>query len=81
MKLDIQVDMIEFKEYGEIDLEETPVIALACRHFFTAQTLDGTYGLGYKSHRFVSFLLFEDLLELHSIGCPLSLPILLPKLC
>jgi len=42
MKLDAQVDMIEFKEYGEIDLDETPVIALACEHFFTAETLDGT---------------------------------------
>ena len=42
MKLDAQVDMIGFKEYGEIDLDETPVIALACGHFFTAETLDGT---------------------------------------
>jgi hypothetical protein len=42
MKLDAQVDMIEFKVYEEIDLDETPVIALACGHFFTAQTLDGT---------------------------------------
>ena len=42
IKLDAQVDMIEFKEYGDIDLDETPVIALACGHFFTAQTLDGT---------------------------------------
>ena len=42
MKLDAQVDMIEFKEYGEIDLDETSVIALACGHFFTAETLDGT---------------------------------------
>ncbi|RYP08152.1 hypothetical protein DL764_002059 [Monosporascus ibericus] len=45
MKLDAQVDMIEFKEYGEIDLDETPVIALACGHFFTAETLDGMIGL------------------------------------
>lgn len=44
MKLDAQVDMLEFKEYAEIDLNETPVVALACGHFFTAETLDGTYG-------------------------------------
>jgi hypothetical protein len=43
MKLDAQVDMLEFKTYAEIDLDETPVIALACGHFFTAETLDGTY--------------------------------------
>ena len=48
MKLDAQVDMIEFKEYGEVDLDETPVVALACEHFFTAQTLDGTSGRGYR---------------------------------
>lgn len=42
MRLDAQVDMIELKEYGEIDLDETPVIALPCGHFFTAETLDGT---------------------------------------
>lgn len=42
MKLDVQVDMIEFNEYEETDLDETPVIALAGGHFFTAETLDGT---------------------------------------
>lgn len=37
--------MIEFKDYGEIDLDETPVVALACGHFFTAETLDGMIGV------------------------------------
>ena len=46
MKLDSRVDMIEFKEYAEINLEETPVVALSCGHFFTSETLDGTYGYG-----------------------------------
>lgn len=45
MKLEEQVDMIEFKDYGEIDLDETPVVALACGHFFTAETLDGMVAL------------------------------------
>ena len=44
MKLDAQVDMLEFKDYAEIDPDEKPVVALACGHFFTAETLDGTYG-------------------------------------
>lgn len=29
------------KTYGEIDLDENPIVALACGHFFTAETLDG----------------------------------------
>ncbi|KAM0712370.1 hypothetical protein Q7P37_011465 [Cladosporium fusiforme] len=45
MKLEEQVDMVELKEFREIDLDETPVVALACRHFFTAETLDGLIGL------------------------------------
>ncbi|OAL52703.1 hypothetical protein IQ07DRAFT_535610 [Pyrenochaeta sp. DS3sAY3a] len=45
MKLDAQVDMLEFKTFGETDLDESPVVALACGHFFTAETLDGMIGL------------------------------------
>ncbi|KAK5742704.1 hypothetical protein LTS12_024156 [Elasticomyces elasticus] len=37
--------MIEFKEYAQINLEETPVVALSCGHFFTTETLDGLIGL------------------------------------
>lgn len=33
--------MLEFKSYGEIDLNSTPIILLGCGHFFTAETLDG----------------------------------------
>ncbi|KAH9881757.1 hypothetical protein J1614_000928 [Plenodomus biglobosus] len=43
MKLDAQVDMLEFKTYSEIDIDKSPVVALACGHFFTAETLDGMY--------------------------------------
>lgn len=31
------------KTYGEIDLDETPVVVLGCCHFFTAETLDGMF--------------------------------------
>lgn len=41
MKPDAQVDMLEFKNYADIDIDATPVVALACGHFFTAETLDG----------------------------------------
>jgi len=40
MMNDAQVDMLDFKTYGEIDLNDTPVIFLNCGHFFTAETLD-----------------------------------------
>lgn len=33
------------KTYGEIDLDETPIIVLGCSHFFTAETLDGLVGM------------------------------------
>ncbi len=39
--LDAQVDMVELKDFREIDLDQSPIVALACGHFFTAETLDG----------------------------------------
>ncbi|KAL2814041.1 hypothetical protein BJX63DRAFT_393349 [Aspergillus granulosus] len=44
-KGDARVDMLEFKSYSEIDLDESPIIVLSCRHFFTAETLDGHIGM------------------------------------
>ncbi|KAF2638002.1 hypothetical protein P280DRAFT_456763 [Massarina eburnea CBS 473.64] len=41
MKADVRVDMLEFKEYREIDLDNTPIVVLGCGHFFTSETLDG----------------------------------------
>ena len=42
---DARVDLLEMKTYGEIDLDETPVLVLGCGHFFTAETLDGHVGM------------------------------------
>ncbi len=44
-KHDARVDLLEFKTYGEIDLDETPVVILGCGHFFTSESLDGLVGL------------------------------------
>lgn len=44
-KQDQRVDLLELKSYKEIDLEDTPIIALACGHFFTAESLDGLVGM------------------------------------
>lgn len=42
---DARVDLLEMKKYGEIDLDETPILVLGCGHFFTAATLDGHMGM------------------------------------
>lgn len=42
---DARVDLLEMKTYGEIDLDETPIVVLGCGHFFTAETLDGHVGM------------------------------------
>lgn len=33
------------KTYGEIDLNDTPIVVLGCSHFFTTETLDGHMGI------------------------------------
>ncbi|TGO45849.1 hypothetical protein BCON_0361g00090 [Botryotinia convoluta] len=40
-----RVDFLEMKSYGEIDVDETPVVVLGCGHFFTAESLDGHLGM------------------------------------
>lgn len=42
---DANPDMLEFKPYSEIDLDESPIIRLECKHFFTLETLDGLVDL------------------------------------
>lgn len=44
-RTDARVDLIEMKKFGEIDLDETPILVLGCGHFFTAETLDGHMGM------------------------------------
>lgn len=45
-RLDQPVDMLEFKDYSEINVNETPIIVLGCGHFFTGETLDGIVSIG-----------------------------------
>lgn len=45
MKIDTRVEVLELKDYREIDLDEAPAVAFACGHFFTAETLDAMYNL------------------------------------
>jgi hypothetical protein len=39
--------MLEFKSFGEVDLNGKPIVVLACGHFFTAETLDGHVGMAH----------------------------------
>jgi hypothetical protein len=46
---DGRVDLLEmktYKTYKEIDVNETPIIALGCSHFFTAESLHSLIGMG-----------------------------------
>ena len=45
MKANDQPDMLEMKPYSDIDLDESPIVVLACGHFFTIETLDGIVSL------------------------------------
>ena len=39
------VDFIENKTFGELDLDQNPVIVLTCGHFFTVDSVDGVMGI------------------------------------
>ncbi len=45
MRSDEQPDMIMMSRYADVDLNEAPIVILACGHFFTTETLDGLVGL------------------------------------
>ncbi|KAJ4137229.1 hypothetical protein NW768_002811 [Fusarium equiseti] len=52
-----RVDLLEFRSYAEIDLDESPIVVLGCGHFFTSETLDGLVGLDevYLTDKFGNF--------------------------
>ncbi len=60
---DSRVDLFEMKTYGEIDLDETPIIVLGCGHFFTAESLDGHVGMAdvYVQDRYGDFTGVQDI--------------------
>ncbi|KAL8397632.1 hypothetical protein RB594_004369 [Gaeumannomyces avenae] len=49
--LDARVDLLELKDYRDINLDETPIVVLGCNHFFTAESLDGLVNMNevYKA--------------------------------
>lgn len=71
-KQDTRVDMLEFKTYGEIDLDETPIVVLGCGHFFTAETLDGHMQMSevYKMDVMGEFIGLRDISAELAISIP-----------
>jgi hypothetical protein len=45
MELDEMPDLVMQQPYKQIDVNETPIVVLSCKHFFTAETLDGVIGM------------------------------------
>lgn len=47
MRADEEPDVLLGLPYRDIDLNDTPIVVLGCkgRHFFTVETLDGTFGM------------------------------------
>lgn len=60
--LEARVDFIEMKSYGEINVDETPIVILGCGHFFTAESLDGMLGMSevYEIDRHGEFTGLKD---------------------
>jgi hypothetical protein len=54
--------MLEFKAYSEVDLNDSPIIALGCGHFFTGETLDGMIALSvvYTTDKSGNYDGFQD---------------------
>lgn len=63
MKQDVRVDLLEMKTYAEVNVDQTPVIALQCGHIFTAETLDGHVGMTevYATDRCGRFVALADI--------------------
>lgn len=69
---DSRVDLVEMKLYGEIDLNETPIVVLSCGHFFTAETLDGHMGMSdvYMQDRCGGFTRLRGITNIIALSGP-----------
>lgn len=68
---DQRVDLLEFKTYSEIDLDESPIVVLGCGHFFTAESLDGLARLTdvYSTDRTGKFVGLKEAAALLPVPC------------
>jgi hypothetical protein len=71
-KGDEQVDLLLFEKYSDIDLDSTPIVVLACGHFFTAESLDGVVSLGesYEIDKEGNFTGFRDISSIQNQDIP-----------
>ena len=69
---DQRVDMLELKTYGEIDVDDIPIIVLTCGHFFTAETLDGHVGMSevYVDNDYGEFIRLREPLGVGNQSVP-----------
>ncbi|KAK3689366.1 hypothetical protein B0T22DRAFT_427646 [Podospora appendiculata] len=69
---DARVDLLEFKTFAEVDLNEFPIVQLSCKHFFTGETLDGLVGMDdvYTTDRAGQYNGLKDLSVALSGGIP-----------
>ncbi|KAK3317593.1 hypothetical protein B0T19DRAFT_294577 [Cercophora scortea] len=72
LQKDARVDLLEFKTFAEIDLNESPIVQLSCKHFFTGETLDGLVGMNdvYTMDRTGQYNGLKDLSAALSRGVP-----------
>lgn len=67
--------VIEFSKYGEIDLDQDPIIVLPCQHFFTKNFLDENLEIGDaykrdKDGKFIQGLPSGEDLDVQLKQCP-----------
>jgi len=70
-RLEDRVDLLEFKSYKDINLDESPIVVLGCGHFFTAESLDGLARLGdvYTTDASGEFNGLRDIPDFLNIPC------------
>ncbi|KAH8889256.1 hypothetical protein GQ53DRAFT_723440 [Thozetella sp. PMI_491] len=71
-KHEARVDLLEFKIYRDIDLDETPIVVLGCGHFFTPESLDGLVGMSevYTTDKYGNFHGLKNFSAVMSSGVP-----------
>ncbi|CAG8957876.1 hypothetical protein HYFRA_00000216 [Hymenoscyphus fraxineus] len=71
-KTENRVDFLEMKSYGEIDVNETPIVVLGCGHFFTAESLDGIMNMSevYEQDMHGEFTALKDVSPTFSAAVP-----------
>ncbi|PYI11934.1 P-loop containing nucleoside triphosphate hydrolase protein [Aspergillus sclerotiicarbonarius CBS 121057] len=70
------VDMIEFRTYEDINVDEDPLVFLSCGHFYTASSLDGIMGMSdhYEMEQSTGKIIAPKLHRILDSGRPKGCP-------